>query len=436
MIVAKVREWRMTGGIAERQRALDVRDPQLRAKRQLMLLNRCWIETCRSTPFYHRAVVSGQLPCSFTSLDEFVSVVPPTARADVRNRQTELTANCRPPEWYRTTGGSTAEPIQMPSWHDEHTFTSSDLWLARSWYGIRPADRQFMIWGHAHLLGSGFQGFINKRTRILKDRLLGYYRFSAYDLTVERLRNSCDELLFFKPSYVLGYSVALDAFARVNADRHRELRRLGVKAVIGAAEAFPFEDSIQRVADVFGAPVAMEYGSVETALIAHTVPTGGYDVFWETYFVEVTDSGAIRVTSLYPRCFPLVRYELGDELVPLAGADPYPLYRLERVRGRCNDFVTLASGARIHSEAVTHVVRSCPGLAGYQWITSDDGTNELRLRLAKNVSKKELDMIRVRLRRIHPELSTVNVSITDQFITGMAGKTPMVVRRASGSSFT
>ena len=33
-----------------------------------------------------------------------------------------------------------------------------DHWLGRSRLGIEPADRLFLLWGHAHLFGSGLNG--------------------------------------------------------------------------------------------------------------------------------------------------------------------------------------------------------------------------------------------------------------------------------------
>ena len=60
----------------------------------------------------------------------------------------------------------------------------------------------------------------------------------------------------------------------------------------------------------------MEYGAVEAGLGAHTHPSGDYPVFWRSHIL----------TSLYPRAFPLARYEIGSE-------DTLPPEQ-ERVAGR------------------------------------------------------------------------------------------------------
>ena len=131
------------------------------------------------------------------------------------------------------------------------------------------------------------------------------------------MRRAAEELLRFRPAYVLGYSVALDLFAAANRDRREQLRASGVRLVVGTAEAFPTRESANRLRDLFGCDVAMEYGAVETGLLAHTHPEGGYRAFWRSYLLEVAGGehpGRLLVTSLYPRCLPLVRYEIGDEI--------------------------------------------------------------------------------------------------------------------------
>ena len=46
----------------------------------------------------------------------------------------------------------------------------------------------------------------------------------------------------------------------------------------------------------------------------------------------------------------------------------------DRVVGRCNEYVELADGSQIHSEAFTHAVRSCPQIDSYQVVHSDGDT--------------------------------------------------------------
>jgi phenylacetate-coenzyme A ligase PaaK-like adenylate-forming protein len=304
------------------------------------------------------------------------------------------------------------------------------MWRARNWFGIEPHDKLFLFWGHRHLLGTGWQGFKNARKRQLKDLTLGYLRFPAYDLSDPALHRAAEALEQSRADYVVGYSVALDRFARVNQGRELKLKR-PLKAVIGTAESFPFSDSEQVIARVLRAPVAMEYGAVETNLIAHTAPEGRYRVFWRNYFLEALEQGpssglVLRITSLYPRAFPLLRYQIGDEIV--AQRPAFGLTNFERVLGRCNDYLEFPDGFKVHSEAVTHSLSGVKELSGYQMVQAA-GRLVLRVTLRAPLSEPERAGIRERLIKLHPAFEPVEIEEVGALERTIAGKTPMVLRK-------
>jgi len=403
-----------------------------RLKEQLRRFNQCWPAIRFKIPFYRELALRNNLPDTFRSWEEIIDVFPVVNRAVVQLNVSRLTDQSKSPQRYRITGGSTAQPIQMPAWKSEDQYTSPDIWLGRSWYGIKPNDRLFMLWGHSHLLGSGWKGLLNRHLREWKDRLLGYYRFSAYNINSVSMQAAAKAVLSFSPRYIIGYSVALDAFARSNFDKTKELRALGLKAVIGAAEGFPSVESIELISRVTGAPVAMEYGSVETNLVAHTHPHGGYRVFWQTYFIEALEEGSgggkvVRITSLYPRCFPLIRYEMGDEVELDTDKPSFGVERFERVIGRCNDYLVLKDGSRVHSELITHAVRSCKNIMGYQALQTG-AMIRLSVTSPMELLPEVVEGIKYRLGKIHLELASVPVERVAQLYQTVAGKTPIIVR--------
>lgn len=400
---------------------------------QLELLNRCWDRAIAEVPYWSDRVARGVLPRRFDSLEEFSARAPVTDRSTLQDHRDQLVSSRRRPDRMRITGGSTAEPVQIPSWNSEFDFTTVDMWMARSWYGLDPAARQFLLWGHSHLLGTGWRGWINARKREISDHLLGYRRFSAYDLSRDALRRAGEDLLRFRPEFVVGYSVALDLFTSANADRRSMLRAAGVRLVIAAAEGFPAPDSADRLQDLLACRVGMEYGAVETGLVANTHPDGGYRVFWRSYLVEAERVGAhhrVRVTSLYPRCTPLVRYELGDEIeLPADSADRVAsVLGFERVLGRCNDYVVLDDGFTAHSEVFTHAVRACSAVRSYQ-VVQETGRLMLLYTSEADLPQADAKAIRERLGRVHERLGEIELVREPALRRTIAGKTPMVVRR-------
>jgi phenylacetate-CoA ligase len=428
-LAGRLRARRYAAEIAAQQRRYEVESPAERRRQQLELLNAEWERAAPDVPYLERLRRELPLPARFDSLEEFAARVPVTTRDVVRREGRALASRSRPGELVRMTGGSTASPVQLPAWSSEFALGRAELWRVRAWYGITPASRLFMIWGHSHLLGTGWRGKLRGVQRVLSDRMLGYHRFSAYDLRPEALRRAAGELLRFRPDYVLGYSVALDRFARANAERREELRRAGVRVVIATAEGFPAPDSAARLSDLLACPVAMEYGAVETGLIAHTHPAGGYRVSWRSHLVEAEPSGAghrIRVTTLTPRCVPLVRYEIGDE-IELASPAVVGVDAFARVIGRCNDYVPLADGAEIHSEAFSHALRPCEEIEAFQ-VAVDGADFRIRYVAHQELPSERLDEIRERLRRIHPSLAGTQFERTERIPQSVAGKTPMVMR--------
>ncbi|MCS3827495.1 phenylacetate-coenzyme A ligase PaaK-like adenylate-forming protein [Salinibacter ruber] len=408
---------------------MEIRDWQLDA------FNAQWESIRRDVPYFARLSRERDLPEQFESWSQFRAKMPVIDRKTVQQHRNALKNPTHSPDFQRVTGGSTAEPVQIPAWSSERKYERQNFWYARDWYDISPADCLFLLWGHSHIFGEGFRGWWNKVKRRVKDRLLGYYRANAYNLSDDALQQAGSKLVQTRPDYVLGYSKALDQLAQVNANRRDEFHRLKLKAVIATAESFPRPDSAELIRDVFGAPVAMEYGTVETGPIAHQAPDGDFRIFWRHFKIEGEQTnlldGAyeIYVTSLYPRCFPLVRYRIGDMIPENPSAEDFD-QTLPSIVGRCNDYVELSGGDRVHSEAFTHVVKDIEEIQAYQVHQTDAGEIEMYYVSGKDKkleSRKE-EKIRRRLSRVDPELERIEMNAVHELDQTPAGKTKRIVR--------
>ena len=424
--------WISTARLKALEAEFLARSPTAVGEYQLDRLNLEWAKAVRSIPYYRSLARDSALPVRFASLREFVEGVPPLTRDVLQQRDLRYWHERPRPNQRRTTGGSTASPIQLPAWRHEFRYTHLDPWLGRSWFGITPRDRLFLFWGHAHLLGEGWRGRVNGWLRGGKDLLQNYIRHSAYDMSEPALRSGLERLQRAKADFLIGYSRYLDELARTAEGWLSPPWRFSLKAVIAAAEEFPAPDSRDRIESLFGAPVAMEYGSVETGLIAHSHPGGGYRVFWHNYLLEYRDEGRqeVFVTSLFPRCTPLFRYRLGDrfELGESAGkTEGCSALSFERVVGRSNLSVTLPGGRTLHSESISHIARGLPKVLAYQFVCAPDHVT-LRLKTNEPLDDRDEVLVRRLARRVDPLLGDVLrvVSVADLERT-IAGKTPMVI---------
>ncbi len=402
---------------------------------QLSQFNATWENIIINVPYYRSMVENKALPERFENWDQFLSIMPITNRNKCITNKSLMTDISKKADYWRTTGGSSGDPIQIPAWNNEKKFTGPDQWVGRYWYGITPGDSCFWLMGNSRMLGSGIQRFINKNNRALKDILLGYYRYPSYNLTPESIRIIAKKMVKMKPDYVIGFSTVLDLFARLNMDINQEFKNLNIKGVIATSEVFPFEDSPQVIKNTFHAPVIMEYGSNETIAIAYTRPSGEYKVFWKNYFVEAIESGSdglkdIRITSLYPRCFPLIRYELGDqiELMEQNLTSTYGIENFKKVHGRKDNVIILKDGHYLHARSFAHAVRIFKEITGYQIIENE---NEIHLNLTSNksdLSEKTISEIQHRLSQIHPELKSVQIHQVNQLQQTINGKTRLIIR--------
>ena len=397
---------------------------------QLARFNRCWMQMQKYVPFYARLVEQKKAPQQFDGWAQFLQVMPVADRKFVYENLPSLSDSTRPPDTFRTTGGSTAEPVSLPSWRWETGETERNEWIGRSWYGIEPEDASFRLWGHSHLLGKGLKGWINARKRELKDALLEIERISAYDLSDAALTRAFAQLQASPATYMVGYSAALDRFARV-VGAAGLVNRTELKAIIATSESFPRTNSGAVIEAFFNAPVAMEYGSVETGVMAHTRRDEGYHVFWLSYFIEATEPAPqggykVRVTSLYPRAFPLVRYDMGDAIA--LDAPCFGVRRFPEVLGRTNVFLEPSPGEPIHSEALSHAVKGIGAVTGYQMIQEGEDFT-LLLTTSSSFPPEQMEEIRSRLAKISQRLGTVDIRVVDRLQQTRAGKTPMIIRR-------
>lgn len=401
---------------------------------QLSSLNAAWHSSLQRSPWARMLSEQLDAPGMFKDWDEFNSIIPVQKKADIREIiSSTIDASSVKDILWRSTGGTTAEPLQLPIFGSETKISSLDIWLGRQRLGIQPSDRLFLLWGHSHLFGTGLIGELERLRRKLSDLVLGYTRWSAYRISSQDLAFAVKALLSSGSKYVVGYSTALDKFARCNSEYAPKVRRLGLRAVIATAEAFPTEDSRDIVSDFFGCPIVMEYGAVETGPIAYEGARGGYDVFWAHHRLDVMPSESIDganeliVTSLYPRAIPLLRYAIGD-MVELSPGKSECRASFSSVVGRCNDIVLTSDGTPIHSEAFTHVVKDMGEINSYQIVrTKENKVVSLRYEAETTLNEDALRNLRRRLKIVHPCLENVLIERVNTISRSVAGKRMIVV---------
>lgn len=414
---------------AERLNAAPLDEVTL-ARNQLMAVQRVWQDATADIPYYAGLVRDKLAPAVISTWEDFRQI-PYLKRQVIQDHPELFVRRSRASAGYCTTAGSTGTPLKIGM--DQAERDTMRIVKMAEWqrFGYKPDSRLFLIWGHSHLLGTGWRGRVNHLRRKAADCFMGYKRVDAYRMAPADCRRYAAELIKYRPLGVVGYASALDMFATHVAEQRNELRNLAVKFVMMTAESLPRPESHALLADTFGCPVVQEYGGVEFGQVAFEVGHGPFEVYSDLNYLEALVSGddgssdlALIVTTLYPRYLPLIRYEVGDacrnpDLMPNGH-----VRRFSRLAGRVNDQIVLSNGAAVHSVAIFHCIHQEAAVLNIQMRLTDLGITINLLASNRHEERKDeiVHRVRARLMHVHPELGRATIEWADDLQTNRAGK--------------
>lgn len=362
--------------------------------------------------------------------------LPPLERADIREDPARLCAASYADRLIRySTGGSTGEPLVFYTDRRKEARHNAHKLRYREWYGVHPGERQLDFWGSPIEL--------DRQTRLRqgKDRwLLNQRLLSAFDLTTERLDAYIRDLRRFRPRLIYGYPTVIYRVASRMQERGSWPRGWAPRLVACTAEML-MDNQRRTIGEVFGCPVANEYGSRDAGLIAHECPEGGLHLAAEHVVAEVDTPdaegvGDLLVTNLDGYGMPLLRYRVGDRGAlsdePCPCGRPLPM--MKALAGRANDFLVGNDGNLVHSLAPIYVLREVPKLAQFRIHQRADRSLEVQLIPREGLSGAELADIRGGLQRILGGDLTVDFHFPEAIAPERSGKYRWVVSDALEAS--
>jgi phenylacetate-CoA ligase len=317
-----------------------------------------------------------------------------------------------------TTGGSSGEPLVFYLGKERISHDVAAKWRATRWWGVDIGDREAVMWG------SPIELHAQDLWRARRDRLLRSDLLPAFNLSPARLDEYLARLQKQRPAMLFGYPSVMCLLARHAAQRGISLDALGVRVVFVTAERL-YEDQRDLLARAFKAPVANGYGGRDAGFIAHECPEGGLHITAEDIIVEILDArgqpvptgenGAIVITHLASRDFPLIRYATGD----VGALDPQPcpcgrgLPLLQRVEGRVTDFVVAHDGTVMHGLALIYILRDLPQVRSFKII------------------QESLDCTRVLLVSVDGLPPALRLSIITQFRARLGASVDVVIEEVA-----
>jgi len=325
-----------------------------RRARQLRRLRVMLEHAYTTTGFYReRFRACGFEPGDLHDLDD-LQKLPLVSKPEIREQGGQMRSRAYEAKQLarRTTSGSTGMPLEMFVDGDCVQLRRGFLLHRDQWTGWRAGEKRAVLRGAPPVM----PGWRDRGRNLLVHRnlYLNTLRMDESEMAAFALR-----VLRERPVMLFGHAHSLYLLARFWEARSLPAYRF--RAALCTAMPLPNHER-ETLRRVFQAEVFDRYGCEELSLIATECQAHeGLHVNTDGLVVEVvpdgvsTGGGRIVVTDLWNRGMPLIRYDLGDRVVPEPRAcscgrtDPL----LRTVTGRVADHLWTPDGRRVSGIAIT-----------------------------------------------------------------------------------
>ncbi len=269
------------------------------------------------------------------------------------------------------TGGSSGQPLIFHFGRWRQASDAAGRMRARRWWGVEPGDPEVYLWGSPVELNK------TDRIKTVRDRLINQLVLNAFAMSPARMDSYLDALEAYAPRCMYGYASSVALLAAHAKERKRVPRLPHLKVVCTTGEPL-YSHQRALISEVFGVPVANEFGSRDSGFIAHETPEGQLVMMSESNILEVLDEagcpvvpgamGEAVITGLCSEAQPFIRYRTGDMVRLSHDSDRAGrgLHVIAEVVGRSTDFLVRADGTIMHALAGIYVLRATEGVAEFK----------------------------------------------------------------------
>jgi len=246
-----------------------------------------------------------------------------------------------------TTGRALVFPISSDCFQKEYAFRA----LHYGWGGIDFTGRERIAFCSGHPVA------FEDRTRPpfwVHDYANQWLLLSSYHLTAQNLPAYVRKLESYQPVMIGGYPSSLYLLAL--AVRKHGRRKINLRSVFTASETL-YDFQREAMMEAFGTTVFNWYGNSEFCGHMTQCDRGSLHIRHEHSYLEILDdqdrpcgpgeSGRIVASGFANRLFPLIRYDIGDQ-VTLSKVTGCPCGRtgklVERIDGRKEDYIATRDG--------------------------------------------------------------------------------------------
>lgn len=399
-----------------------LRDLQWKKLRQL--IEHCW----REVPYYRETWKGlGIGPEDIRSPADY-ALLPVLTKPEIRANFDALHASSmRTGMLYKTTGGSTGEPLRFGYTSESYQRRIAVMWRGYGWAGARMGRRTLYLWGMT------IQSPM--RPQAIKDRIyhaaFNRRMLNAFLMSEERMPEYVAEVDAFRPQVIVGYAGPLLRMAEWILDRGHPIHR--PQSILSAAEAL--NDAHRKVIEqAFGCPVFNTYGCREFMLIASECEQhDGLHLSADHLAVELVNMqagpngqqiGEIAVTDLHNYGMPLLRYVNGDLATP--GEKPCACGRglplLKKVEGRKLDTLRTPAGHLLPGEFIVYAFLGIPCIKQYQVVQRVIDALEINIVPDAGFGDATVEQIRLEIGKAVGSSISLHINRVDRIEASASGK--------------
>jgi phenylacetate-CoA ligase len=409
-------------------------DPEQIAALQWRKLKRLLEHCGREVPYYRKRWKALGITHEDIRTPADYARLPVLTKPEIREHFEDLHASSlRGGLLYKTTGGSTGEPLRFGYTRESYERRIATMWRGYSWAGARMGRRTLYLWGIA--IGGPL------KPQQIKDRLyhaaFNRRMLNAFLMSEQRMREYAAEIDGYRPQVIVAYAGPLLRMAEWILATGHPIHR--PQSILSAAEAL---HEVQRkiIEKAFGCPVYNTYGCREFMLIASECEQrSGLHLSADHLCVELESPqstadggtvGEIVVTDLHNHGMPLLRYANGDLASTGDGACTcgrgLPL--LKRVEGRKLDTLLTAEGHLLPGEFIVYAFLGVPSMKRYQVVQRELGVLDITIVPDAGFGEATMEQIRSEIAKAVGPSMAIRFHTAEDIAPSKSGKFRVAIR--------
>ncbi|HVK50259.1 MAG TPA: phenylacetate--CoA ligase family protein [Pseudoxanthomonas sp.] len=388
------------------------------------LIRHCW----EQVPYYRRSWSEQgiQAPDDITSVEDYARL-PMLDKPTIRANFDDLIARShRQGLLYKTTGGSTGEPLKFGYTRESYERRLAIMWRGYGWAGARLGQRTLYLWGTP--VGA------QKRKDRLYHAAFNRCMLNAFEMSESRMAEYADAMDRYQPETIVSYVAPIVRMAEWLIAQGRRIHR--PQRILGAAEAL-HESQRKIIEQAFGCPAYNTYGCREFMLIAAECEhRQGLHINADHLRVELGGAIAseegpreIIVTDLHNYGMPLLRYGNGDLATPSQArcscGRPLPL--LASVDGRKLDALRTPDGRFVPGEYIVYAFLYATGIRRYQVVQKQLDRFDITLVRDHDFDESVVAHVSAELKKVVGEQVSLHFHFADEIPLTTTGKQRVTV---------